>query len=368
MTITSDDYYCIDNGARGVVLVPRKRLQAALDRFYEGERTNDAAMLRGVRTHDATPSQNNLGRGGKPLTSFLPGSAPLKDQGAQGSPGSQGSPAGGRPRTAQREPERPALRAGAFSVDRLPGGTGGQHDNPYDARAAAAARTESEDQSPLPSSMSAPMLMDEEPDEDMGLGEVVAQLPDPGEGMTYRLSRGEDGTISIVVVEDDGADMNQNDAAYRHKLNDAANVQFMKRMNSINRRRWSRTKDANSTRPSTLFRHRSLLPGERLELQEDERGHSLVLFSKTTPDMTGEPPPATATRWRTSPGDPYPAGAWTSAPREKNAPPGEMDIHELTDPIPNGRTGDHRIAPRGSEAHRLAQMNAQAREFWAAKR
>jgi hypothetical protein len=36
MTITSDDFYLIENGAGGgVVMVPRRRLQAALDREYE---------------------------------------------------------------------------------------------------------------------------------------------------------------------------------------------------------------------------------------------------------------------------------------------------------------------------------------------
>jgi hypothetical protein len=364
-------FYVVADGSGGVVMVPKPAMQATLDNHFAR-----------LNFRDAKPAQNNLGRGGKP--GFLPGDwnrNNVSDQSATGSQGSPGTAGGGTPRRSERPPKPPSLRPGQFSVDgSAPGGTAFQAEHPYRPYGTRAdERTGSDDQiptdtatprplsSPMSSTTATPNVIDQEddPDGDLGLGTVVAQLPDPGMGMTYRLSRAEDGSIAIVICEDDGEGLDMNDATYRHKLTgDAA---FFKRLNGIHRRRWSRTKDANSTQMTTLFRHRGLAKGERLELQQDAMGHSLVLFSPTTPNMNGDPPPATSTQWRNRPPTAIaPTGSWNAqAPDDDHGD--ELSIHELVDPVKPARTGD-RIPLRGSEAHRLAQMNAQAREFWAAKR
>jgi hypothetical protein len=54
-----------------------------------------------------------------------------------------------------------------------------------------------------------------------------------------------------------------------------------------------------------------------------------------------------------------PAQAWAAAPGK---PPNNLDIHELTDPIPPARTGDSRRMM--TEPQRLASMNKQAAAFW----
>jgi hypothetical protein len=54
-----------------------------------------------------------------------------------------------------------------------------------------------------------------------------------------------------------------------------------------------------------------------------------------------------------------PAQAWAAAPGK---PPNNLDIHELTDPIPPARTGDSR---RLTAPQRLAAMNKAAAAFWA---
>src|SRR5262249_46145131 len=70
---------------------------------------------------------------------------------------------------------------------------------------------------------------DQEPDEDMVLGETLATLPPPDEGCVYRLEPMPDGSVAVVHCEDNGADMNMNAEMMTHKLTgDAA---FMKRLN-----------------------------------------------------------------------------------------------------------------------------------------
>jgi hypothetical protein len=308
---------------------------------------------------------NNLGRGGK--AAFLPGDwGRGRDQGAQGSQGSTGTAYGGTARKAPPPSKPPGSKAGGFTVDE--GGhssTGQQYKHPYTPYNPA---IRDEEDGLIEGANKLQQFgehlqgndQEEEPEDETGLGQVIA-LEDPGPGMTYMLQRLEDGSIAVVIVEDDGADMNQNSAMTSHSLGDAANVQWNRRLNAIHRRRWSRTRDADfaENRKTTLFRHH-LGPGEtiRLEGPNEYNSYDLVVFSRTA-DLTGPVPPATGNKQQPNPSTMKPAQAWAAAPGK---PPNNLDIHELTDPIPPARTGDSR---RLSEPQRLASMNAANARFWA---
>ena len=324
---------------------------------------------------------NNLGRGGK--QAFLPGSWG-RDQSAGTSQGTTGSATGGSPRRADRPPTPPSLRAGAFTTDQ-PDNREQRLASSYfapsperDGSRYAAARAQAEADGDLIEGgdgliEGANKLQqfgehlqgndqEEDPDQNLSLGQVIASLDDPGSGMVYRLRREDDGSISIVICPDTGEGLDQNKAMMTHNLGDAANIKFNRRLNGIHKQYWKRsTKDWASTTPVTLFRHKNLAPGERLELQGPDayQGYSLVLFTNTKPLLAGDVPPATGNRQQPNPGTMKPAQAWAAAPGK---PPNNLDIHELTDPIPPARTGDSRRMM--TEPQRLASMNKQAAAFW----
>ena len=171
---------------------------------------------------------DNLGPGGSQLRPFrLPrgAGAPSRDQGAEGSQGSTGSASGGATRKPSREPERPALRSGAFSVadDRTPiTGTGQSYRYPY--RPYDPSITDDEDDGVIEGanrlSKWATQQQDEEPEDTTGLGEKVGEVDPAPEGYILRLVPDGD-MIAIIRVPDEGdADFNTNDRTYRHKISD----------------------------------------------------------------------------------------------------------------------------------------------------
>jgi hypothetical protein len=314
-----------DDGHGGVKMIPRPHMDVAINRELKRMRFRDAA----------TPPMNNLHRAGGSAGGWdrLPGRS--RDQGAGQSEGTQGSAGGGTPRRPDRPPKPAAVKAGAFTVDQPPHhekpGTGQQYKHP------------SIDQ-------------EEDPD-DIGLGEKVEEFEDPGPGLILQLEPMENGSIVVQVSEDTGETLDQNSAMTRHSLGDNANARFIRRMNGINRRHWARTRDdtLGPTRRATIYRHRPLAKGERLQLQgPNEWGtYDLVLFSGTS-DLTGPVPPgASGGRQAANPGTMKPTQTWSAA---AGARPGELDIHELSDPI---RTGDR--AP----VMTLARMNQLHRQHWA---
>lgn len=327
MTITSDDFYLIDSGT-GLVMVPRPKLQAALDREFAKTptKTKDAAprIHRNVFTRDAAP-QNNLGRNGKPA--FLPGDwNRSRDESPGTSTGSEGSRTGGAPRRAERPPQAPATRSGNFTVDQ-PLQAGGFTNG------------------------------DEELEPDPALGEKLGEFDPPPEGMVLRLVPQEDGSIAVMICEDFAEDMNQNSAMYQHNLGDAANIRWNRRLNGINRRRWSKTKDWASTVPVTLYRHKALKPGESLSLEGPDKygGYSLRLISPSR-DLTPEPLPGTGTKAKqNNQGSDWPAQNWAAAPGSQ---PGERSIHELQSRVTFGDRGP---------VMTLAKMNQLHREYWASR-
>jgi hypothetical protein len=197
---------------------------------------------------------------------------------------------------------------------------------------------------------------DEDPEDTTGLGEVIATMDPPPEGMVYRLQMQEDGSIAIVCVEDTGEDMSTHDRTYRHRISDGVDP-VLKRMNLIARRRSSRTRDWNSTQPTTLFRHKALTPGQRLEMQGPNSygTYDLVLFGRTF-DLTGPVPMGSGSGQSDNPGTGFPAQNWAASPGSR---PGERSIRELDSVISN-RTGDHAM----TESQRLRSMNRAAAEFW----
>ncbi len=269
---------------------------------------------------------------------------------------------GGTPRKAPPPSKPPGAKAGGFTVDE--GGhssTGQQYRHPYTPY-----NPNITDEDPINSAIGGLNKVqkfgehlqgndqEEAPEDETGLGEVIASLDPPPEGMTYMLQQQEDGSIAIVCVEDDGADMNQNDATYRHSLGDSANVKFFKRLNGIHRRRWSKTRDWNSTQPTTLFRHKALTRGQRLEMQGPNSfgTYDVVLFGGTF-DLTGPVPMGSGSKQSPNPGTGYPAQSWSASPGNR---PGERSIHELDGQI-SSRTGD-------SAPAMLKAMNRRNAEFW----
>ena len=309
---------------------------------------------------------DNLGPGGSQLRPFrLPrgAGAPSRDQGAQGSQGSTGTAYGGTARKAPPPSKPPGSKAGGFTVDE--GGhssTGQQYKHPYTPYNPAIRDEEDgliEGANKLQKFGEHLQGNDQEdPEDNLGLGQVIASLEDPGPGMTYMLQRQPDGMIGILICEDDGEGLDQNKAMMKHSLGDAANTKFFRRLNGIHRRRWSRTRDWNSTQQSTLFRHKALTPGQRLEMQgPNEFGtYDVVLFGGTF-DLTGPVPMGSGSKQSDNPGTGYPAQNWSASPGNR---PGERSIHELDGQI-SSRTGDRAMtAPQ-----RLHLMNAANAAFWA---
>jgi hypothetical protein len=316
--MTDELFYAVADGFGGVIMVPRPAMRRVLDRYEQ------------VSFRDAEGSTSPT-----PKPKSAPGTALAKATGAlkEAAEGGRGVVEGVNAiqkwgenlRSNDQEERRPPNPQFAPSLT----------DN--DGR-----RAHADDQ--------------EEPAEaETGLGQIIASLEDPGPGMTYRLERQPDGSIAIVVCEDDGADLNQNDAAYRHKL--TSDAKFFNRLNGIHRRKWARsrtTKDWSSTQPSTLYRHKALAPGERLELQGPDAfgGYDLVLFNRTSPDLLGPVPPASGSKATSNPGTMGGSQTWAAQPGSRS---GELSIHEIQEPV---RTGDR--AP----VMTLAKLNQIHRAHW----
>jgi hypothetical protein len=345
MSITSDDFYVIENGAGGgLVMVPRKRLQAALDRHYERLATEDRAkpmkVHRGIMTKDAMPPMNNLGRNGTASPDFderkrlrFRGkdqtSSPGTSQGSQGR--LTGSP---QRRPPDRADTPPSLRGGTFTTSSL-----------------------DEDEINIPSEFNGNgrPSADQDPDQ-YGLGEVIATLDPAPPGYRYSFETDPSGVVSIICVPDTGEDMSTHDRTFRHKLLDRDPL--LSRMNQVNRGYHRRVRDdvGAAQIKRTIFHH-TPAPGERMELQRDPENGSVdvVIFSPTTPDMNGPPQPGTQQFRITNP--PEPTLFWASATGA-----GEDDIHELQDRV---TVGDRRMP---SSANLLAKMNIDNHRFWRGQR
>lgn len=306
MTITSDDAVTIVRDWRGKPhLMPTKDIKAFHAKI---KRMRDQAM-------------NNLGKNGKPA--FLPGDWNSKDESSPGSSqGTTGSATGGAPRRAERPPTPPSLREGVFTTNSAlqPGGY-----------------TNSDQAEP-------------EPDNTEGLGQVIASLEDPGPGMTYRLQQQPDGSIAIVLCEDTGDDLSMADTTMRHSL--TADAKFMRRWAGILKRRG--TRDWASSVPTTIFRHKNLAQGERLEIQgpDEFAGYDVVLFTPVK-NLIGSIPPGSGStakepRARTLQGP----QAWVAAPGSK---PEELSIHEIQEAV---RSADSRARMT------MAAIQRRNVEFW----
>src|SRR4051794_38086961 len=51
-------------------------------------------------------------------------------------------------------------------------------------------------------------------------GQIIATLDPPGEGLTYEVEQQSDGSFAVVIVEDNGSDMNANDRMMGHRIQD----------------------------------------------------------------------------------------------------------------------------------------------------
>ena len=164
---------------------------------------------------------------------------------------------------------------------------------------------------------------------------ILGSLPPPEPGMIYRFEEGEDGSVDVIVCEDDGGDFSTVGDAARHSLFPDGTMSKWNKYNRVHWTRDARTRDAVRT---MIFRHFPV-KGERLELvgPDGNGGFDLVLVTGDT-DLVGR----------------VPAGADGEGPtiRSANAP---------------SRTGDNRDLLRlGRPEHeQLAAMNGAAKRFWA---
>jgi hypothetical protein len=185
MTFTPD-------GSGAVTLVPRPALQRAINRHFERleieDRQRRMKVHRGVMTKDAAPT-NNLGveyRGNR-SPSLAPGNdrrRPNRDQSSMvgTSQGSTGSPAGSRGlRQRPTTPTPASLRGGQFTT-----GSSDEEEIPSEF---------------FPNGASS----DQDPDANMGLGQTIAVLEDPGPGLTYRLESDENGDVAVDRLPQDQA-------------------------------------------------------------------------------------------------------------------------------------------------------------------
>jgi len=116
-------------------------------------------------------------------------------------------------------------------------------------------------------------------DEDEG-EQVLGELPEPPEGMTYRLDPQPDGSVAVVLVADDGADelASVNTGDNRRGASDSKTRSVLAAMNKSNRAYHTRDSVAAATKEQVIFTHTPLL-GEKLVLRENGNRWELVLVS-----------------------------------------------------------------------------------------
>jgi hypothetical protein len=197
---------------------------------------------------------------------------------------------------------------------------------------------------------------DEEGEEpDAGEGEkqseqVIGSLPDPGEGMVYRLDEQPDGTIAVVLTPDDGAEelSNLNTDNNRRSMSDARSAQIMRAMGKANRAYHTRDSVAAPTLERVIFTH-TPTPDEKLIVRQNGNHWELVLVSPTT-DLTGTTPPGA---------EDLPEGNKESDDRQMT---GEATLGEprMERSIGGGKIGDS--APK-----KLKSMNEMNRRFWSGR-
>ena len=116
-------------------------------------------------------------------------------------------------------------------------------------------------------------------DQGEGGGQVIASLGPPDAGMVYRLEQMPDGSFCVLLVEDDGGDLDTNDRTLKHALNSTSD-RVLAGINRRNRARRSRDARTIDQRRATLFRHFPA-KGERLALEgpDEYGGYNLMLVS-----------------------------------------------------------------------------------------
>jgi hypothetical protein len=375
MPISTDDFYLL-NDANGMIMVPRKKLQAVLDREFG--RTTDAApsrVHRNVTTRDAAPPQNNLHRDGSSSGSWdrLPGRS--RDQSPGTSQGTTGTSTGGSPRRPDRPPTPPSLRGGNFTTDEVDGPR--RPPNPQ----FAPSRTENDGRDPSDENGSGRMgtamghslpmrTPDQEAPDDVMIGKVLGTLEPAPDGYCYRVAEIGDGTLVLVLAPDEGEDygegsLNTNDRMRKHRVSDGVDP-ILRRMNRIHRRLASCDAAFKAEIHRTIFHYPPPKSGARVTLEtREDGGVDVILWTTVADAQYGDtsPPGASGGRQENNPGTGPKEEVWVAQPSENFHGEGEHSIHELQART-TYRTGD----ARGHTAVQLAAMNRDARAFWAERR
>jgi hypothetical protein len=194
---------------------------------------------------------------------------------------------------------------------------------------------------------------EEDPDQDPGLGQIIDKLDPPPDGYQYALRPAED-AVDLLLIEDDGSTMTTADRTYRHRVSDGVDP-ILRRMNSVARGHWARTRDWKGEVKSTLFRYKNLGRDQRIAFSGPDSygGYEVIRYGRPG-DPTGPVQPgARGSQQDDNPGRIPPATTWTCAPGHQ-----DRDIHELDALV--GRTGDSR---RLTEPMMLRAQNLANAEF-----
>lgn len=291
----SKDYSGVPDGFGGVRLIPKPHLQHALDRYYR------------TRTTDALPDTTS------PRTGF-----------AKATRNQNTLPADCSDPDEVRDAKRMRWRRTA-GWDQLPG-------------------LPTTSMPRMPSQEMSGGMDQEDPDE-----KVLGTLPEPPEGMTYRLHEGQDGSVAVVLCQDDGGNLTVNQNDNRRQMSDARTRSILHRMNLKHRAYF---RDA-ATSEKTIFVH-TPAKDEKLELREDPRfeGRWQVILVTPASNIIGDIPPGAEdfSKPENEDGDEQRQGGRSDTPQT-----GELRATSQR------RTGDH------ATASKLRQMNVAAKRFWSGK-
>ena len=230
----------------------------------------------------------------------------------------------------------------------------GNANPPAGKSSGAPVRVSSDGPNPLspPTARAGKFGRDEEGDPDEGEGEgeeaeqVIGQLPEPGEGMVYRLDPQPDGSVAVVLCQDDGGEIQVNENDNLRSIGDARSRQIMDAMNRKNRAFWTRDSVGSATIERTIFTH-TPAENERLEIRKVGNHFSLILISPSV-DLTGPRLPGTSPQTESSEEDGDITGENSAAAA------GEPRMERS---IGGGKIGD-------SPPRKLKSMNEANRRFW----
>jgi hypothetical protein len=131
----------------------------------------------------------------------------------------------------------------------------------------------------------------EEGEEGEGKEKVIGTLPDPGEGMMYRLDQGDQGEFRIVHCLQPNSMEGVNEGDNRRSWSESKTASVLRRMNRAHRA--AHTRDFDTMTEKTIFTH---FPGKgnRLELREvpGTAGQWAVMLISPAVEMIGEVPAA----------------------------------------------------------------------------